>query len=202
MIQFTKDTASEKYNIRLQTIFNAASEIFAEKGYHQASIRNIAKATGVSLGHLYYYFSNKEELLYKISLNCFESVKISCVEKLESVTDSEERLLIFIENHVSYFVNHLNEMKILAHESDSLTGDYNEEILEIKRAYISILESIVTEINPKITDPTIIAFSIFGMMNWIYTWYNPKVSSGISQIVETIFQMAISGIKNFELKKN
>lgn len=202
MIQFTKDAASEKYNTRLQTIFNAASEIFAEKGYRQASIRNIAKATGVSIGHLYYYFSNKEELLYKISLNCFERVKVSCSEKLVGVVGSEEKLMIFIQNHVSYFVNHLNEMKILAHECDSLTGDYNEEILEIKRIYINILESIVTEINPKIIDPTIITFSIFGMMNWIYTWYNPKLSSDVSQIVETIFKMAISGIKNFELKKN
>ncbi|MCC7431478.1 TetR family transcriptional regulator, partial [bacterium] len=50
MLQFSKQTATQKYNQKLNFVFHTASEVFAKEGYHKASIREIAKETGISLG--------------------------------------------------------------------------------------------------------------------------------------------------------
>ena len=64
----------EGYDEKLSRILRIAAETFAERGYHQASIRDIAAATGVSLSGLYYYFRSKEELLFLIQDHVFGEI--------------------------------------------------------------------------------------------------------------------------------
>src|SRR5215210_4171661 len=73
------------YDEKLESILRTAASIFAEKGYHQASIRDIARATGVSLSGLYYYFDSKEELLFLIQDHAFGTLTGNLERMLEGV---------------------------------------------------------------------------------------------------------------------
>src|SRR5215475_12352716 len=116
--------AQSKYDQRLVFVLKTAAAIFAQKGYHSTSIRDIARATGMSLSGLYYYFKGKEELLFLIQDYCFGTLIETCENLLEGVEDPIARLKLLIENHLNYFVNNMNEMKVLSHEANSISGTF------------------------------------------------------------------------------
>ena len=62
----TEKEKTERYDLRLKEILHTSARVFAEKGFHNASVRDISRETGVSLAGLYYYFQTKEELLFLI----------------------------------------------------------------------------------------------------------------------------------------
>ena len=93
-----------KYDQKLVHVLKTSAAIFAEKGYHSTSIRDIARATRMSLSGLYYYFNSKEELLFLIQDYCFSTVLEDCRRLLAGVDDPVRRLKLLIENHLNYFV--------------------------------------------------------------------------------------------------
>jgi len=163
-------------------ILRAAARVFAAKGYHQASMRDIARTTPASLAGLYYHFPNKEEILYEISASAFDTVMEGAQAVLDQGGDPEARFRAFVDNHLAYFAGHLTEMKVLSHESDSLTGERREQIQERKRRYVALAESLLSNLggNGKMASKKeqarqtrLSTLALFGMMNWIYTWYRP-----------------------------
>ena len=97
------------YDEKLESILRASAQIFAEKGYHQASIRDIARATRVSLSGLYYYFKSKEELLFLIQDHAFGTLLRRLDEVLDGVDDPHRKLRLLVENHLGFFVNNMAE---------------------------------------------------------------------------------------------
>src|SRR3954470_16335312 len=92
-----------KHDQKLEFILRNAARIFAEKGYHSTSMRDIARATNVSLAGLYYYCKSKEELLFLIQDNCFGRVHERLQERLREASGAIEKLRLVIENHLSFF---------------------------------------------------------------------------------------------------
>ena len=200
------------YDRKLLNILRTAASVFAEKGYSRASIRDISGATGVSLSGLYYYFGSKEELLYLIQDHCFATLLTRLEEDLEGVADPECRLRIFVRNHLHFFVANMEEMKVLSHEAEVLTGDFRSRILDKKRAYAGALAGILSELRepeggtgseavenalpPRGEGATLRAttFVLFGMMNWIYTWYDPERDLPVEELEQTILHLFLHGV--------
>src|SRR5262247_1009786 len=112
------------FDRRLAAVLEHAARIFCEKGYEGASMRDLSRATGMSLAGLYHYFESKEELLYLIQKHTFRTIIENLRERLQSSTDPEARLRIFIENHVAYFLANKEAMKVLTHEDETLKDGY------------------------------------------------------------------------------
>jgi len=186
------------YDEKLQRILKASSAIFADKSYHQASVRDISAATGISLSGLYYYFRSKEELLFLIQSHCFETILERIRHDLAGVQDPEERLRILIRNHLTFFANNMAEMKVLSHEGHTLAGEYGQRVLEQKREYSEVVQSILTSLAPEgaSVDPRVATFSLFGMMNWIYTWYRPDGDVGVEQLVHDMSHLFMRGYRS------
>ena len=184
----------KSYDDKLARILREASTIFAEKGYHQASIRDIAAATGASLSGLYYYFKSKEELLFLIQSHCFETILERFRRDASDVDDPRARLRIFIRNHLRFFANNMAEMKVLSHEAESLTGAYREKITAVKREYTKEAGRIVASLRLREgVDGRVATFSLFGMMNWIYNWYRPGRDVPPERLTEEMTHLFLEG---------
>lgn len=168
--------AAIPYEEKHLELLKAAAAVIAESGYHNTSMRDLARATGRSLSGLYYYFSGKEELLFQIQHHCYSTLLDNARDALAGVATPREKLLVFLSHHIGFFRSNMDEMKVLAHEDLTLTGTYGERILAIKREYSQILIDIMTEYentHPTSTEhptPEVAAFILFGAMNWLYTW--------------------------------
>ena len=183
---------------KLGLILRHAAQIFAERGYEGASIRDLSRATRLPLSSLYYYFESKQKLLYLIQYHAFTSILESLEAQLKEVSQPEHRLALFIRNHVDYFLAHPAEMKVLAHEEDALEEPLNREVAAIKRRYYNLARGIFEELaragKTNGLNPRVAVLSLYGMMNWIYKWHNPKVDPRAEELADNIARIFLHGV--------
>ncbi len=184
---------------KFDEILRQAAAVFCQRGYHQASMRDIARATGVSLAGLYYYFSSKEHLLYRIQRQAFETLLTQAHDGLAaSPADPEERLRTFIRLHLKYFLDHPNEMKVLTHEERSLEDKLWLEVHAVKKAYYQLcfdeIEALKRAHGLPGLDTRVAALSLFGMMNWIYAWYNARLDPGAEELARQMTEIFLHGV--------
>ncbi len=178
---------------RLQHLVTTAAAIFAERGYHATSMRDLSRASGMSLAGIYHYVRSKHELLFLIQDQCFAEVHAGAVATLERTTDPEERVQAFIRHHLVFFTGHMDKMKVLSHEDDELEGTMRQQIRERKRAYVDLLTSLLNEVDHRPVNQVVAGYTLFGMMNWIYTWYNPAGAIRPEQLAEDVARLFLYG---------
>ena len=188
-----------RFDRRLSEILDYATEIFAEKGYEGASMRDLSRAAGMSLAGLYHYFASKEELLYLIQKHAFQTIIERVQQRLEGAADPEERIRIFIENHLEYFLANKEAMKVLTHEDDTLKDARGAEIRAIKREYyricLELLEGL-RESKGLQFSARLAVLGLFGMVNWIYTWHNPRVDADAQALAQEMGDLFLRGVLN------
>ncbi len=186
-----------RYDRRMANILAHATEVFCEKGYAEASMRDLSRATGMSLAGMYYYFESKEELLYQIQKHTFQTILDRLERRLDGVSNPEERLRLLVLNHLEYFLANQKAMKVLSHEDGVLGGELGEEIKEIKRRYYQLCQTLVEDLKRRhdLQFPTRLAvLSLFGMMNWIYTWHNPKIDADAAELAHGMSDLFVAGL--------
>ncbi len=190
---------SSRFDRRLAEILHHATAVFCDKGYAAASMRDLSRATGMSLAGLYYYFESKEKLLYLIQKHTFETIMERLQRRLQGVSDPEQRLRELIRNHLEYFLANQQGMKVLSHESGILGPELEEEIRAIKRQYYSLARGLVEALAAQhgVEVPARLAvLSLFGMMNWIYTWHNPSVDGDVEALARHMGDLFLRGLLN------
>jgi AcrR family transcriptional regulator len=174
-----------------------ATNVFYEKGYAAASMRDLVRVSGVSLSGLYYYFKSKEELLYLIQKDTFATIVVRLQERLHNIDDPAERIRSLILNHLEYFLANQKAMKVLSHEDDVLKNGFGSEIAAIKREYyricMELLDNYKRTRGLEFSSRTAV-LSLFGMMNWIYTWYNPRVDANAKELAREMGDIFLQGI--------
>lgn len=184
---------------KFEHILACATREFCEKGYEGASIRSIARRSRVSLAGLYYYVESKEKLLFLIQRHCFTTLLSRLEQQLSSgAREPETRLRLLVRSHIDYFLQNPAAMKVLSHEADSLTPPYAREVADIKRAYYRQCRGIVEDLKRarglERLDTRLAVLSLFGMMNWIYTWYNPRVDPDADALADHIAGLFLEGV--------
>jgi len=186
------DMPNAPYDERLDALLRVAAQVFARKGYHATTMRDLSRASGMSLAGMYHYVPGKEDLLYLIQRRCFQSVLRDVQEAVNAESDPLERLRTFVRHHLAFFAANMNEMKVLSHEAESLSGERAAEILELKRRYATLLQRLIAEADGH--NPSVSAYALFGMMNWIYTWYRPDGPMGPEDLSSAIAELFLHGV--------
>ena len=181
---------------KLDHLLGTAARVFAEKGFHPTTMRDLARATGMSLAGMYHYVSGKDELLYLIQERCFARVLAGAEAALGVADDPTERLRRFIHHHIAFFTTHMSEMKVLSHEAQSLSADRVEGINQLKRRYTRLLIGLIRAARPNDPriDSNVAAYALFGMMNWIYTWYDPSGPVSPQALADQLAGLYLDGL--------
>jgi AcrR family transcriptional regulator len=186
-----------RYDQRLAEILVHATDVFCKKGYEGASMRDLSRASGMSLAGLYYYFESKERLLFLIQKHTFSTIVQRLKARLDGVDDPENRIRIFILNHLEYFLANQAAMKVLSHEAEALKNGFASELAAIKREYYRICLGLVEDLKRDRglqLSSRIAVLSLFGMMNWIYTWHNPRVDADAENIAREMSDIFLRGV--------
>jgi AcrR family transcriptional regulator len=188
-----------RFDRRLSEILIHATNVFCEKGYEGASMRDLSRASGMSLAGLYYYFESKERLLFLIQKHTFTTIVQRLKARLQGVSEPEQQIRIFILNHLEYFLANPASMKVLSHEADALKNGFASEVTTIKREYyricVGLLDDLKSELGLQFTT-RIAVLSLFGMMNWIYTWHHPRVDADAEHLAREMSDIFLSGVMN------
>ena len=172
------DTDQERtpgFDIKRTHLLEVAARVFSEVGYDGASMRRIAAEAELSLSGVYHYVAGKEELLYWIQYDTFDSLLRSLVKSLEGITDPRERLGTAVRNHVRHFGENIYELKVCARELGTLEGEAYDAVHERRRSYFETVHQLVKALQPKKgarLGSWIATANLFGMINWFYQWYD------------------------------
>ncbi len=206
---------ADPFDRRRETLLAVAARVFASRGYDRTSMRDLARESGMSLAGMYYYVRGKEDLLFQIQKSVFERVRQGAEAALAATGrgSAEERVQGFIRHHVTFFAHHMDEMKVLSHEAESLTGERLEEVRRLKRAYVDLCEGLLADVDARggsgpqapgeggegvgrrreRVSRHVQAYLLFGMMNWIYTWYDPQGPVGVEELAESVCRLFLNG---------
>jgi len=178
---------------RVDAILAGAAHAFSANGFAATSMREIAQRAGTSLGTIYYHFESKDEILRALICGNFERVHTALDGALEQVEDPHEALAVFVDNHIRFFASRLEEMRVMSHELDTLTGAAGAEVSAQRDAYSAKATAILGRMQPDMVESElrIHTLCLFGMLNWTYRWFHTldhgMDASNIADRMTTLF---------------
>lgn len=184
---------------RRQEIIDVAAEIFAEKGYEATSIQDIAEAVDILKGSLYYYIDSKEDLLFEVLQRVHEDGLARMEEQKSHDEPAIDRIARFVREHVRYNAVNLTKIAVFFHDFRSLSEERRKVIVDERDMYDRRLReliesgqtegSVCEDVNPKMA-----AFSILGMMNWVYQWYSPDGNQSPDGLADVFADLAVRSL--------
>ncbi len=183
---------------RYNEIINAATELFAKKGYAATSMREISENLDITKATLYHYFKSKEQILFEILDNVMDEA-LQNLEKISKMNISpEEKLKNVLKFYSKYYVSKQNDLILLVNELNSLNEKYKKILIEKEKKYLNLIKSIFNELNlqGKLKDIplTVLAFSFFGMVHYTIKWYHPNGSIKPDKLSEYFVEIFTKGI--------
>jgi TetR/AcrR family transcriptional regulator, cholesterol catabolism regulator len=174
-----------------------AARLFNEKGYMETSLDDITAAAKVSKGAIYHYFSSKSELLFFILNNYMDMILDGLEENLNAIQDPLEKIRYVIERHIGLYCSHPALSKTLLHDHHCLPAKYFKLVAEKERAYFHLVSGALASVfQGDISEErlNVLTFTLFGMCNWIYAWYNPKGSVTPQELSEIVSNTFLHGV--------
>lgn len=169
-----------------QEILRSAAEVFAEKGYHGTTMEEVAAKLLMTKGSMYYYYKNKDDLLYHCHQWIMEIIIKKIVETVNSDLTPEEKLRTAIKDHISLITSEKSMFMVMDKPSQNFTDKHLTEILESRAKYAHYFDLMVTEGIEKgvfrSVDVKMVRMIILGALNWIQEWYSPNGSKSGEEI--------------------
>ncbi len=189
---------------RRAEVIEAASRVFAKKGYQATTIAGVAEELNIDRASLYYYISSKEELFDDVVREaCEDNVRIAR-EINESSATALEKLKKFILETTRSYERHYPLLHIYVRENLKNVGDsrsdWAKQMRQLNHDYEDAIIRIIEEgyadgTFRNLGSPKTVAFAIMGMVNWVGRWYKPGTVSGTSLEIGRIFtDLVVSGI--------
>ena len=192
---------SPDYGKRKQLILEKSAEMFAEHGYHKASIDQLAEACGMSKSLVYHYFKSKHELLFQCMKEHVTELHDEALRCASLDIAPVERVTALLKNFMKFYENAGPRHRILVNDLMHLKGEQRREIVDIQNTIVQILNDMLTETTSKsdisAEKGTVLSLLLLSMINWTYTWYDPKGAIGpdaLGQLVSDIFMNGIQSL--------
>jgi AcrR family transcriptional regulator len=128
---------------RHDEIFRAASRIFISRGYHEATVREIAQEAGLSLGGLYSYIRTKEDILYLVFDKLTTSLREAMRRAIEGIDDPVEQIRAALRAALKTTEQYQDEILLMYQETKALGGPSRRAVLSREADYVKFFEDIL-----------------------------------------------------------
>ena len=192
-----KSLREKRFEQKKVEILKSAASAFRKKGFHGTSMDEISDRLLMTKGSLYYYFKNKEDLLYACHDYSLNRLLQTLGEIEKDGTSLEERLHRLIVNHVRHLIDELHASAMTI-ELNGLSPDLRTKLIKKRDRYEREFRKIIQEGMEKGIfekgDPKLITFAIMGALNWIARWYSPEGVAKSERIGEVFSDFFIRGL--------
>src|SRR6201982_4124254 len=183
----------------LDDIVSAAAKVFRTKGYHAATVRDIADEVGILKGSLYHHFDSKEDLLYLVVKESIPQMDGNHADIGAGARPAKEKLRRAISAHMEAFDRHYPHLFVYLRERESVKRRFREMIgfspKEYERCWQQILREGVEndEFRPDL-HIQVTSYGLLRMLNWLYKWYDPKGRLNVHEVAEQFTSLALAGL--------
>jgi len=188
------------FQIQRATILDAAAGLFAARGFHHASMAEIARECGVSKALLYHYYRDKEHILYDIAAGHVEELLAIVAEVEAAAAAPRERLERLILRFMQAYEGGRRQHVVLIQDVKFLSPEQRARIHEQERRVVRAFALTIEAVEPGLRGVALdkaVAMVLFGMMNWTFTWLRPEGTlsyEALARVVARVFVRGIAGL--------
>jgi AcrR family transcriptional regulator len=184
-------------NDRRVEILKSAAAAFRRRGYHGASVDEIASALAMTKGNLYYYFRNKEEILFACHDYSLD-ILLRLMEQVQTEpAPPEDKLRRLVLAFIHIILDEL-QGTALTLDLQALSHERLKEIIakrdRFDRGLRTIIQQGIDEGRFRPGDPKMIEFAIMGAVNWISKWFDPSGPMTSEQIGQAFADYLVGGL--------
>lgn len=181
-----------------EDILDAAAQVFRQKGFHGASMSDIAEVVNLQKGSLYHHVSSKQEILLAL-LNRALGLLLDRISAI-SIQDlpADEKLRRMIREYLLILTENTDLSAVLLFEHRSLDRRQHARHVPNRDQFESLWKDVIAEgIKAKLfrcDDPALITRALLGIMNWTITWYHPDGALTVEQIADQYSDLLLNGL--------
>ncbi|MBI9074945.1 MAG: TetR family transcriptional regulator [Desulfatibacillum sp.] len=186
----------QRYNDKQKQILENAAKLFAQKGFGQVSLEEIASKLQLSKASLYHYIKSKDDILFQLHMEAMTQA----VDALEKVLASGDSALEKLKKAIRNLVVIATRDEVLASyrmETRFLPKKMRPQVMEKRDQILDCVQRLIKEgmeaglIHCK--DWRISAFAALGTMNWIPMWYSPSGQLSVDEIAGVMEEFIFRG---------
>ena len=186
------------YEQRRDAILNAASALYASKGFHATSVADVAAACKISKALLYHYFVSKEDLLFELMDSHLRGL-LTAAHTVEAHRGTPNaKILAFSKVVMERYQVAQSHHTVLLNELESLPAPRRAEIVRRQRELVDIADRLLLGIRPDLKkkrgERRVAVWLYIGMLNWTHTWFDPAGEVSADRIAEMATRMFIRGM--------
>lgn len=197
MARSESTSADPKARTRVQ-ILRSAAAAFGRLGYHGATVEQIAAALHMKKGNLYYYFRNKEDILFACHQYSLDRLHELLEETERSGLPPEDKLRRLIVSFVQTILDELHGTALFL-DLEALSPSHLKKVIlrrdRFDRGIRGVLEEGMASGVFTRSDPKLLTFAILGAVNWIPRWFDPKGSASSQEIADRFADYLIAGLR-------
>ncbi|EFK07169.1 transcriptional regulator, TetR family [delta proteobacterium NaphS2] len=183
---------------KIKEIHGVVTRLFARKGYHNTSMREIARRLGMNQSSLYHYFAGKEDILYALINDAMDDALATLEKICGSNLPPHGKLNEVLSFYTNYYAGDQDRLRLLVNEQGNLGEEYRRILIGKERRYVRLIKSILKDLadegRMKTIPPSVAAFAFFGMVHYTIKWYdkNGPVKSG--ELADYFLEIFTEGI--------
>ncbi len=185
---------------RKEQVIRKAAELFREKGYAAASMRDLAQMLGIEAASLYSHIKSKEEILRTLCFDMAAEFRSSLNEVEDQNITAAEKLRKGIIGHIQVMARDLTASAVFMNEHRHLSQPYLRDFLLLRINYINRFKKIIEfgvqngEFKDTI-DKKLAVMTLFSSLNWMPMWYDPGSAIEPVQLGIELSDMLVNGLK-------
>lgn len=181
-----------------EDILEAAAQVFRQKGFHGASMNDIAEAVSLKKASLYHHVTSKQEVLLEILDRALQLL----LERISSITNqkipADKKLRLMIREYLQILVENIDLATVLLFEHRALERRQHARHIPNRDKFESLWKDVLAEgVQAKLfncDDPALATRALLGIMNWTITWYRPDGPLTIEQIADQYSNLLLNGL--------
>jgi AcrR family transcriptional regulator len=184
--------------VKREAVIRAAAYAFNHKGYHNTSLDDIAAALDVTKPTVYYYVTNKEQLLFECFLAGVEQIRAGFRQTRSLEMSGRERLNAVLRSYAEAVASDFGWCMVRVEDQDlppAMSGHIKSMKSEIDQDIRHLIRDGVQDGSIGPCDPKMTAFALAGSLNWIAHWYRENQSMTASQIAAAFMEVFDNGLR-------
>jgi AcrR family transcriptional regulator len=181
-----------------EDILEAAAQVFRQKGFHGASMNDIAEAVSLQKASLYHHVSSKQEILLEILDRALQLLLEQISPIAQQNIPADKKLRAMIREYLTILVDNIDLAAVLLFEHRALERRQHARHIPNRDKFESLWKDVIAEGVSKKTfkcdDPPMVVRALLGQMNWTITWYSPEGEKSIEQIAEDYSNLLMNGL--------
>ena len=197
----TKIKNPKRVSLRRKQIIEGAIKVFVEKGFHNATTREIAEAAGITEGTLYNYVRSKEDIIYIVYDYITRILREEVSSAIEHIDDPEERLKTALRQNLASIHNYQDLVMFIYKASTHLDKESLHEVLARETEYIESFEDLLRNYyqGRKVSESRIkLAADLLTYIPVIVTfrrWSLRRRFDSMEKVMQGIFEFVLHGIE-------